>query len=132
MLEVDWNDEMACFDGVCRELADFFAYRMSQASGSIDGFDNKMEDDEVKREQEEEAFKENQPSANFRRCKLPWEWNVEHVILPAIRTALLPPKDFCFPDTIAYGRSASENAVLSPALLKLTSLPDLYKVFERC
>jgi DNA mismatch repair protein MLH1 len=45
-----------------------------------------------------------------------WKWLKEHVLFPAIRKNLLPPKRF-----------STDNSIL-----KLTSLPDLYKVFERC
>lgn len=48
--------------------------------------------------------------------KKEWEWMLEHVVFPAVRKSLLPPKSF------------DEESVI----LQLTSLPELYKVFERC
>lgn len=45
-----------------------------------------------------------------------WKWTVQHVLYPAIKDYLLPPKSFI------------ENGVL----LQIADLPDLYKVFERC
>ncbi|XP_014250144.1 DNA mismatch repair protein Mlh1 isoform X2 [Cimex lectularius] len=45
-----------------------------------------------------------------------WRKTIEHVVYPAIKKTLLPPKKFAEDKTI----------------LQLASLPDLYKVFERC
>ncbi|XP_023013533.2 DNA mismatch repair ATPase Mlh1 isoform X1 [Leptinotarsa decemlineata] len=45
-----------------------------------------------------------------------WRWVTEHVLYPAIKEYFIPPKSFI------------ENA----AILEVTSLPNLYKVFERC
>lgn len=45
-----------------------------------------------------------------------WQNITEHVIYPAIKESLLPPKHFAHDSTI----------------LQIAKLPDLYKVFERC
>ncbi|CAL8107445.1 unnamed protein product [Orchesella dallaii] len=45
-----------------------------------------------------------------------WKWTIEHVVYPEIKKCLLPPKIFAEDSTVVL----------------LTSLPDLYKVFERC
>ena len=45
-----------------------------------------------------------------------WRWMVEHVVYPAVRSVLQPPK------------SSAEDA----SLLQIANLHDLYKVFERC
>ncbi|XP_011646226.1 DNA mismatch repair protein Mlh1 [Pogonomyrmex barbatus] len=45
-----------------------------------------------------------------------WKYITEHVLYPAIKESLLPPKHFAHDSTI----------------LQIASLPDLYKVFERC
>lgn len=45
-----------------------------------------------------------------------WKWTTEHVIYPTVKDCFLPPKKFL------------NNA----AVLQLASLPNLYKVFERC
>uniref|UniRef100_A0A182T3P6 DNA mismatch repair protein S5 domain-containing protein n=1 Tax=Anopheles maculatus TaxID=74869 RepID=A0A182T3P6_9DIPT len=45
-----------------------------------------------------------------------YRWELEHVIYPAVRNQLIPPKAF------------SKNG----CLLQLASLPELYRVFERC
>lgn len=45
-----------------------------------------------------------------------WKYITEHVLYPAIKESLLPPKHFAHDSTI----------------LQIASLPDLYKIFERC
>ncbi|XP_025158348.1 DNA mismatch repair protein Mlh1 isoform X2 [Harpegnathos saltator] len=45
-----------------------------------------------------------------------WKYITEHVLYPAIKESLLPPKHFAHDSTI----------------LQIAALPDLYKVFERC
>uniref|UniRef100_A0A671LGG6 DNA mismatch repair protein MLH1 n=1 Tax=Sinocyclocheilus anshuiensis TaxID=1608454 RepID=A0A671LGG6_9TELE len=45
-----------------------------------------------------------------------WQWKVEHVLFKALRTLFSPPKHF------------SEDG----SVLQIASLPELYKVFERC
>ncbi|KYQ52073.1 DNA mismatch repair protein Mlh1 [Trachymyrmex zeteki] len=45
-----------------------------------------------------------------------WKYVTEHVLYPAIKESLLPPKHFAHDSTI----------------LQIANLPDLYKVFERC
>ncbi|XP_050081167.1 DNA mismatch repair protein Mlh1 [Anopheles maculipalpis] len=45
-----------------------------------------------------------------------YRWELEHVIYPAVRNQLIPPKEF----------------TTNGCLLQLTSLPELYRVFERC
>ena len=44
------------------------------------------------------------------------KWTIEHVIYPALKSTLLPPK-----------RMADDAT-----FLQIANLPDLYKVFERC
>lgn len=45
-----------------------------------------------------------------------WMWSVEHVIYPALKNNFMPPKEF-------------ES---NKSFLEIASLPNLYKVFERC
>ncbi|XP_054268512.1 DNA mismatch repair protein Mlh1 [Macrosteles quadrilineatus] len=45
-----------------------------------------------------------------------WAWTVEHVIYPTLKSSFLPPRKFAEDKTI----------------MQVASLPELYKVFERC
>ncbi|VUZ49795.1 unnamed protein product, partial [Hymenolepis diminuta] len=123
--EVNWNEEGACFSAICRILASFYAkyvkddIEVKPALGEKIDETNLDESTDGNRPcNEEEEEKENQEKG---QGSSPWSWTIEHVLLPAIRTILLPSHTMCFP--------TSEEK--SPAVLKLTSLPDLYKVFER-
>ena len=85
--QVDWTQETECFDGICTELGYYYA-EIADCKGdfAIDGLS--------------EAAK-----------KL-----VQHVLFPAFRFHLIPPKEF-----------ASDGS-----FTKLAALSKLYKVFERC
>ncbi|XP_013404163.1 DNA mismatch repair protein Mlh1 [Lingula anatina] len=84
--EVEWDTEKECFETFARETSEFYAMKK-------DSF---------------QLLKEDSSES--------WKWTTEHVIYPAIRTSLYPPKLF------------AENA----SFLQIANLPDLYKVFERC
>lgn len=45
-----------------------------------------------------------------------WIWNLEHILYPCLRKSFQPPKKLLEDGT----------------LLQIASLPDMYKVFERC
>ncbi|XP_067650587.1 DNA mismatch repair protein Mlh1-like [Haliotis asinina] len=95
--EVNWEEERECFDSFCRETSEFYCIKKSLFSRPSQGEDS------------QEIPKSQSKGDN-------WRWTVEHVIYPAVRTQLLPPRQF------------AEDA----SLLQLANLPDLYKVFERC
>ncbi|CAC5418695.1 MLH1 [Mytilus coruscus] len=89
--EVNWDSEKECFDTFARETSDFYSIKKSM-------FQDKNSDS-----QEEDVDKS-------------WKWTIEHVLYPAFRTFLFPPKSF-----------AEDSSIL-----QIANLPDLYKVFERC
>nr|VZI27826.1 unnamed protein product [Spirometra erinaceieuropaei] len=126
--DVNWNEEASCFEGICRLTADFYARRTEDSRKSDVKKDSEevdalfASDDELTALEDEKENTALPPTSECRRLKLPWQWTVEHVLIPAFRTVLLPAHSLCF----------CEGSATSPALLKLTSLNDLYKVFERC
>lgn len=69
--EVDWNLEKPCFDGVCREIARFYA--------KLARFD----DDE-----------------SGTAVDTNWKWTSEHVLLAAVKSTLMPPAKFAQDGTI--------------------------------
>uniref|UniRef100_A0A182R0Z6 DNA mismatch repair protein S5 domain-containing protein n=1 Tax=Anopheles farauti TaxID=69004 RepID=A0A182R0Z6_9DIPT len=78
---------------------------------------------EVEWTEEEECFRtfSRETALFFSRIALTkpeteYRWELEHVIFPTLRNQLFPPKEF------------ARNG----CLLQLTSLPELYRVFERC
>lgn len=88
--EVHWADEKLCFDTLVRETADF--YCVCNREGAR--FD----------------------TGQHAGLELDWEQTVEHVVYPALKSLLLPPRS-CLTDR---------------SILQVANLPDLYKVFERC
>ncbi|XP_071108486.1 DNA mismatch repair protein Mlh1-like [Haliotis cracherodii] len=95
--EVNWEEEKECFESFCRETSEFYCIKKSLFS-------------RLDHEGGSQEVQESHPKGDK------WRWTVEHVIYPAVRTQLLPPRQF------------AEDA----SLLQLANLPDLYKVFERC
>ncbi|XP_064613647.1 LOW QUALITY PROTEIN: DNA mismatch repair protein Mlh1-like [Liolophura sinensis] len=88
--EVDWESEKACFESFARETSEFYCVKKSLFSAA-----------------HQKKSSEQSPG---------WKWTVEHVIYPALRNTLHPPKAF------------AEDATI----LQIANLHDLYKVFERC
>lgn len=83
--QVNWTSEAECFDTFLRELAYFY-----------------IPTPPVSEDPENEKYKAER-------------WQIEHVLFPAIRRYLLPPK-----------------SLLDRDVVQIANLPDLYKVFERC
>ena len=90
--EVDWSDEMECFKTFVQVTASFYSVR------------------EVKGREARFDMGQHGGAAGD------WRHVVEHIVFPAIKRRLLPPKD-CLSDK---------------TLVQVANLPDLYKVFERC
>ena len=91
--QVNWEEEKPCFEGVCTELARYYAEIPHETTGK-NGLSSSSSLD-----------------INESEKKL-----VQHVLFPAFRYYLIPPKEF-----------ASDGS-----FTKLALLSKLYKVFERC
>lgn len=94
--QVDWDTEKECFQTFAKECSLFYAFKPDPY-----GSENSNGDSEGSGELETQKN---------------WKWIVEHVLFPAFRCGLIPPKHF------------AEDG----SLLQVANLPDLYKVFERC
>ncbi|KAF5351213.1 hypothetical protein D9756_008426 [Leucocoprinus leucothites] len=90
--QVDWTSEIECFDTFLRELAYF--YSLGATSPQDPG---------------PEISKEAESHDQAQR------WQIQHVLFPAMRHYLQPPK-----------------SLLDRDVVQVASLHDLYKVFERC
>ena len=104
LFQVTWDSEKECFKTFAKELSDLFAVRKN-VYAEVSAKDDEQGQGEGSGGQSEAGRQGDN-----------WRWTVEHVIYPAFRSLLMPPK------------SASEDT----SVLQLASLPDLYKVFERC
>ena len=90
--EVNWSDETECFNSFARVTASFYSVR--EVKGREARFD----------------------MGQHGGTTGDWRHIVEHIVFPAIKRRLLPPKE-CLSDK---------------TLVQVANLPDLYKVFERC
>lgn len=97
--EVNWEDEKECFMSFCKETSEFYAFRNNELQNAEPVLASSSQTEE--------------PDQNMDNN---WKWTTEHVLFPAYRDTLMPPKHF------------AENA----SVLQIANLHDLYKVFERC
>ena len=134
-VQVKWDNETECFSSLTDELSEFYcvqpplkkrktksseagaspAVAEGEASSAADKGDASAipqePSDAERKKQGEEAHADEDEVA-----KAQWRWDVEHVIFPAMRSYLMPPRQF------------ADNGVV----LQVANLSDLYKVFERC
>lgn len=90
---MDWTEEKACFDSILRELA-YFHITSPLPTQPEEEDEDGVNEDEAARQQ----------------------WQIQHVLVPALRSYLVPPK----------------TLIDQKAIVQVASLPELYKVFERC
>ena len=98
--QVEWGAEKECFQSFGQECSRFYAFK-------ADSFDVNTTADV------DESTASHSTEAGM-ACS--WHWTVEHVLFPAFRSGLVPPRRFAEDGT----------------LLQVADLHDLYKVFERC
>ncbi|XP_065885951.1 DNA mismatch repair protein Mlh1-like [Dysidea avara] len=106
--EVNWDSEQECFETLSREFSSFYSVQYDpymidcikptgSATEDMPATQSDLQQSSLQKEQ-------------------PWRWITEHVIFPAFRTELVPPRQM-----------AEDGSVL-----QIADLHDLYKVFERC
>jgi DNA mismatch repair protein MLH1 len=111
--KVNWNSERECFDSFLRELAYFYvpgpgplATAPSVAAEHVDEDDEGIEKDKDG---------DHPASAGSQQQEASEKWQIEHVLFPAMKRYLTAPK-----------------SLLTRDVVQIASLPDLYRVFERC
>ncbi|KAN0023203.1 hypothetical protein ACTFIU_011366 [Dictyostelium citrinum] len=102
--EVEWEFEKECFTGIVKEISSFFKIEPSFL---------KLRDQQTQNNQQTTTTTTTN-NINFIK-KDGKEWIIQHLIFPAFRK-LSPPKKF-----------ANDGSVI-----QITTLDNLYKVFERC
>ncbi|EGC34291.1 hypothetical protein DICPUDRAFT_55923 [Dictyostelium purpureum] len=105
--EVEWEFEKECLLGIVKEISSF--YKIEPSFIKLRDLQNLQQ-----QQQQQQQDKPNQTNVNYIK-KDGKEWTIQHLIFPAFRK-LLPPKRF-----------ANDGSVI-----QITSLDNLYKVFERC
>lgn len=105
--QVNWMDEQACFDTFLHELASFYVPEPllpDDARGAKPPADADMDVDVDAGARAADAQTEKAT-----------QWQVQHVLFPAMARYLVPPK-----------------SLLERDVVQVADLPDLYRVFERC
>jgi len=100
--EVNWKEEQPCFEGICRELASFYAEAPSDNTAFL--------------EMEQDASNNINGKGNMELVGENAKRYIQHILFPGISFLLVPTK-----------QNFSDGA-----MLKLANLTSLYKVFERC
>uniref|UniRef100_H2ZDT7 DNA mismatch repair protein S5 domain-containing protein n=1 Tax=Ciona savignyi TaxID=51511 RepID=H2ZDT7_CIOSA len=122
--EVDWEEEKACFNSVCREIARFFvslivcllknrasqSYKIKTKPKNFPFRFYSLKNNLTNAE----TFSDVKSVANDNEW-LPWKRMVEHTVMKSLRDLKVPT-----------------SMVDNGTFLQLANLPDLYKVFERC
>ncbi|KAF8320974.1 uncharacterized protein EI90DRAFT_3292775 [Cantharellus anzutake] len=123
--QVNWTSEKDCFETFLRELAFFYSAGFAPpppASSSPSSADNMDVDgghgdggsDDLMQEEKAER------------------WQIEHVLMPAIRDYLIPPKSLLGSVGPQGVKGKMGDVQSGSAVVQVASLPDLYRVFERC
>ena len=139
LIQVNWDNEKECFQALAAETSDFYSLRndpfLLDSQEQSDGKQHSA-DGEVPSQSEESQEKGNEvrtikmESGIFHVFLLqaradcipelykhsPWQWTVEHVVFPALKSDFIPQ------------RKMAEDG----SILQIADLHDLYKVFERC
>eukprot|EP00053_Salpingoeca_punica_P020186 m.210080 g.210080 ORF g.210080 m.210080 type:complete len:866 (+) comp17815_c0_seq1:189-2786(+) len=124
--EVDWSSERPCFEDIASKIGELYeAYQIgdedhNMAAGN-DGADGDAGTIIASPLASGDAAAANAASAADKEKEAgekskPWKWTAEHILFPAIKGMLSPP------------RRLAEDA----SMLQVADLHDLYKVFERC
>ena len=108
--KVNWNNEEECFDTFLRELAYF--YVPGPGPLLVPSPPGHTENDDADKENEDDHTVNAQQQEEASTIE---KWQIEHVLFPAMKRYLIAPK-----------------SLLTRDVVQIASLPDLYRVFERC
>jgi DNA mismatch repair protein MLH1 len=103
--KVNWNNEQECFDTFLRELAYFYV----PGPGPLPA----PSPPEQMGNNDTDKDKDNQTASAQEEASE--KWQIEHVLFPAMKRYMTAPK-----------------SLLTRDVMQIASLPDLYRVFERC
>lgn len=101
---MEWDSEKECFQTFAQECANFYCIQ----------HDPFLLDSTEKEDPPTQGAAATVNPALYKRE--PWQWVVEHVIFPALKSDFIPPR-----------KMADDGSIL-----QIADLHDLYKVFERC
>lgn len=112
--DVDWTREKPCLDGVCAQLAAFYA-SLPTVRESYAGQDGERGAAEADPSQASASW---QPPADAPppSHQESLHWQLQHALFPAMRTGLVAPREFADDTTV----------------VQIAALERLYRIFERC
>ncbi|CAH8504647.1 unnamed protein product [Heterobilharzia americana] len=119
--QVSWSVESVCFENICRITAEYYSISPSlfaKYSSQNENSSTSLTTDE--------SDKENSTSPLSSR-----EWMIQHILWPVLCSSFLPSRRYPDFDSKKY-EADGKMFSLQSAFIRLTSLADLYKVFERC
>ncbi|VDP55698.1 unnamed protein product [Schistosoma margrebowiei] len=121
---VSWSVESVCFENICCITANFYAVSSSSlfddCSSSPVSSSKSIIDDK--------SDKENAVSSS---SLSPREWMIQHILWPILCSSLLPSRRYPNFD-LDHNENDIKSFSLQSCFIRLTSLTELYKVFERC
>nr|CAH8839302.1 unnamed protein product [Trichobilharzia regenti] len=117
--QVSWSIESVCFENICRITAEYYSVSRSLFAKALSSKDNSSTTTP------HEGDKENSTIQSSR------EWMIKHILWPVLTSSFLPSRRYPNFDS---DMQETERKVfpLQSAFIRLTSLTELYKVFERC
>jgi len=105
--EVDWEEEKSCFEGIAKEIAEYYSKVPFSSPAPPSGEDSAI------------SIGGGSSGASLRtRVSADFEFTVSSIFFPAFRAYLIPPSE------------PAENQTVN--IRQLTTLETLFKVFERC
>lgn len=104
--EVEWKEEMLCFDSICREISLFYSIKNKNYTEEASGEKIKSTKEPTESTSQPKTSSQAEPNEN---------WIIEHILYNSFRNMLLP---------------SNENE--KQTCFKIVDLSKLYKVFERC
>jgi len=115
-IKVNWNSEQECFDMFLRELAYFYVpgpgpLLVPPAAASTSSPNGDDDDTDATGDKDDDDH----AASNARREEASEKWQIEHVLFPAMKRYMTASK-----------------SLLTRDVVQIASLPDLYRVFERC
>ncbi|CAG8525033.1 2781_t:CDS:10 [Paraglomus occultum] len=119
--EVNWEVEIECLETISHELGLFYAPEPpdndeDHTSGNDSEPINVMDESEDLVAASEQGKTNNNTTEPMVAIKEKYQWQIEHLIFPALKFHFRAPR----------------TLVDSGHVIHITSLPDLYKIFERC
>jgi len=110
--EVEWEYEVECFEGIARQIADFYCVQPESVYTDDPNFKPMTYQQPTTTSKPDDRPPPPPDSTDGHSA----EWIVQHTVFPHLRKNFFPPKGFSNDGTI----------------IQIAQLENLYKIFERC